>query len=184
MQTKEKYEIYTDLLQKWSTSLNLISPSTLNNIEVRHIQDSEQLLAFIQPHHKVIDLGSGAGFPGLVLAMNGIDVTLIESDEKKCVFLENVSRETKTKATIICDRIENIQTTQEFDIITSRALADLTKLITLSKNLAIQNKTRGLFLKGASASTEIQRLAQEDQQKTKAHSSKTSVDSQILEYSF
>jgi 16S rRNA (guanine527-N7)-methyltransferase len=184
MQNKEKYEIYADLLQKWSTSLNLISPSTLNDIEARHIQDSEQLLAFIRPHHKVVDLGSGAGFPGLVLAMNGIDVTLIESDQKKCVFLENVSRETRTKATIVCDRIENVQTTQEFDVITSRALADLTKLITLSKNLATQNKTRGLFLKGASVSSEIHRLEQEDQRKTKSYPSMTSSNSMILEYFF
>lgn len=184
MTVLEKYAIYNDLLKKWSKSLNLIAHSTISDIEERHFKDSEQLLQLIQEDAKLIDLGSGAGFPGMILAINGVDTTLVESDEKKCVFLETVSRETKTHATILCNRIEKVSTNTPFDIITARGLASLAKLIDLSPNLATPNKTRGLFLKGSSLNKEIEELSTTQKKKLKLHDSKTHPESKIAEYFF
>ncbi|MDP3936222.1 MAG: class I SAM-dependent methyltransferase, partial [Alphaproteobacteria bacterium] len=83
---KQKLDIYESLLLKWSASLNLVAKSTLSNIRSRHFEDSLQLVSFLNQGDKVVDLGAGAGFPGMLLAMCGFNVTLVDSDQKKCVF--------------------------------------------------------------------------------------------------
>ena len=79
MKIEEKFIKYENLLKEWSTKMNLVAPSTLSDIQTRHIKDSAQLAKFIPKNVNIIDLGSGAGFPGVVLAILGWNVTCIES---------------------------------------------------------------------------------------------------------
>ena len=106
----EKLELFVTTLLKWNEKINLVAKATEEEIWNRHILDSAQLLKFIpDTKAKIVDLGSGAGFPGLVLAIMGYEnVTLIESDNKKSVFLQEAARITGTKVQIINERIENV----------------------------------------------------------------------------
>ena len=87
MNNKEKFIIYEKLLRQWSEKMNLVAPSTLLNIQSRHFDDSAQLAKYIPKDVTIIDLGSGAGFPGVVLAILGWNVICIESIRKKTLFL-------------------------------------------------------------------------------------------------
>ena len=153
-------EKYSELLLKWQKTINLVSPSTLEVSEIRHFKDSLQLLDFIPVGTKSIcDIGSGAGFPGLVIAIMrpDINVTLIEADARKCAFLQTVSRETNCKnVKIFNDRIENVIGEIEADCLTARALASLRQLINFSTPLWKTNKKFTMILpKGANFETEI-----------------------------
>ena len=129
----EKLKIYVDLLTQWNKAINLISPSSLPHIWERHVLDSAQLWPIISQHSergsRIIDLGSGGGLPGMVLAIMGADhVTMVESDQRKCVFLQEASRETNlTNTTVINTRIENVKDLKA-PIVTARALAPLLDL--------------------------------------------------------
>jgi 16S rRNA (guanine527-N7)-methyltransferase len=133
MQLEDSLNHYNDLLIKWQKTINLISPSTLDNIWNRHFNDSLQIADYIPSNTKILcDIGSGAGFPGLVIALAKpqIDVHLIESDTRKCAFLNTVSRETScNNVTIHNKRIEDIIGSIKADCLTSRALASLRQLI-------------------------------------------------------
>ncbi len=126
-------EHYLALLLKWQEKINLISPNTVQDAWKRHFEDSLQILPLIPPSAKTLyDLGTGAGFPGLVLAMERPDlsVTLVESDSKKCAFLQTVSRETGVHVAIRNARIENAASElPPPDIVTARALASLEQLL-------------------------------------------------------
>ncbi|PZQ49079.1 MAG: 16S rRNA (guanine(527)-N(7))-methyltransferase RsmG [Micavibrio aeruginosavorus] len=132
-ETEARLRQYHALLLKWQDKINLISPTTVPDAWERHFEDSLQLLPLIPEGVKTIyDLGSGAGFPGLLLAMTRPDiaVSLIESDAKKCAFLKTVSRETGTAAAIRNERIETAAATLPApDLITARALASLGDLL-------------------------------------------------------
>jgi len=105
----EKYALYENLLREWSAKMNLVAPSTLTNIRERHIMDSAQLAEHIPAGATAIDLGSGAGFPAVVLAILGHRVIAIESIAKKCRFLETLkSTLDLPNLTIINDRAENL----------------------------------------------------------------------------
>ncbi|MGD9649850.1 MAG: 16S rRNA (guanine(527)-N(7))-methyltransferase RsmG [Dongiaceae bacterium] len=153
--TLEKFFTYEQLLKKWNSKINLVSASTLDDFWGRHILDSGQLIHHLPPHTRIlVDLGSGAGFPGMVLAIMGVqEVHLIETDAKKCAFLENVSRETLTDVIIHQYRIENLKNI-EADVITARALADVPTLLNYSKNF-VKKDTVGLFLKGEQVESEL-----------------------------
>lgn len=131
-ETEARLRQYQTLLHKWQDKINLISPSTLPDSWARHFEDSLQLLPLIDAGVKAVyDLGSGAGFPGLVIAMARPDlaVTLIESDAKKCAFLQTVSRETGTAVTVSNARIESVaRSLPAPDLVTARALASLEAL--------------------------------------------------------
>lgn len=178
---KDKLDIYESLLIKWSASLNLVAKSTLSNIRTRHFEDSLQLLPFLNPQDTICDVGTGAGFPGMVLAMCGYNVTLIDSDQKKCVFLENVSRETKTPVKIFCSRIEFFESDTKFDVICSRGVASLSTLIQLTNHLAITNQSKGLFLKGENVDTELSQVLLE---KFTKNTSQLNPNSYIIEYQY
>lgn len=159
-QTEAKLQAYLALLQKWQPSINLISPATLPDAWNRHFLDSLQLVDLLPPQTKTIyDLGSGAGFPGLLLAMAmpDIDVTLIESDAKKCAFLSTVSRETQTSVTVRNERIEvAAQAFPAPDVITARALKGLEELLTLIHPWAKSAPNLvAIFPKGARCEEEI-----------------------------
>lgn len=129
----EKLRCYEALLHKWQRAVNLVGPATLAESWERHFLDSAQLSPFIPDEAKTLyDLGSGAGFPGLVLAMMHpeLAVTLVESDEKKCAFLAAVSRESEVPVTVKAMRIEKAaESLPPPDVVTARALAPLEKLL-------------------------------------------------------
>ena len=134
---REKLDIYHRLLLKWQKSINLVSPKTLQDAWQRHFIDSVQLSPLIRKEGDVtslVDVGSGAGFPGMVLAIlhPDIQVTMIESDQRKSIFLQNVSRETSTPVTILNERIEAPRELIRADIMTARALASLSELCAYS----------------------------------------------------
>ena len=156
-ETLEKFEVYETLLKKWQSHVNLVSRSTLDDASERHFLDSAQLFGFIdQAESRVCDLGSGAGFPGAVLAIMGCtNVTLIERDRKKCSFLRAVSRETNTSFDVFEGDVKDYP--HKADYITSRALASLRDLLLLSSGL-IQPSTTCLFLKGQKLDGELKEI--------------------------
>lgn len=185
-EVQNKLNIYENLLLKWSASLNLVSKSTLTNIRIRHFDDSLQLLPHLQETDKIVDIGTGAGFPGMVLALCGHNVTLVEVDQKKCVFLENVSRETNSPVRVVCSRIENFlpSADERFDVVCSRGLTSLSSLISISDHLVKNGLSRGLFLKGENVDCELQEITSEHFQRTRKIQSLTHTGSSIIEYQF
>lgn len=157
-ETISRLELYKDLLIKWQRRYNLISPKSIDVLWERHFEDSLQLLRYISYEcNTIVDLGSGAGLPGMVLAIAAThrpQVTLIESDTNKCIFLENVSRETKVDVKIINGRIESAKNIRG-DLIVARGLASLSKLFEYSEPLIKKNATL-LFLKGERFENEVQ----------------------------
>lgn len=180
---EQKLETYRNLLIKWQKALNLVGPSTIPDIENRHFKDSLQIVDLL-PAGKftLADMGSGAGFPGMIIAMANeeAEIHLIESDEKKCTFLRTVSRETRTPVVIHNDRIEELAFRTDF--ITARALAPLEKLFTLSEKLILMNPDiKAFFLKGKKAGHEIEEARAGWSFDLTTHQSITNQDSCILE---
>ena len=160
-ETLERLTIYADLLVKWQAKINLVGPETLADLWSRHMLDSAQLFPLIRPDAKrLVDLGSGAGFPGLVLGVMGApDVHLVESDARKCAFLREAARLTGTTVTIHNKRIEQVAPLGA-DVVTARALAPLVKLL----DWAFPHLASGgecLFLKGRGADDELTATAKE-----------------------
>lgn len=162
-ETVDKLVVYEALLRQWQKTINLVAPSTLDHVWSRHFADSAQLFALAPPDAKCwLDLGSGAGFPGLVLAImladrDGAKVTLVESDTRKAAFLAEVARRTGASVDIRPERIEKIATQTKLgpvDVITARALAPLPRLLELAAP-AFSPQTMGLFLKGREAEAEV-----------------------------
>ncbi len=164
-ETYEKLCVFHKTLIKWQNSINLISKSTIKNIWERHFLDSAQLYKFVKDiEGNIMDFGSGAGFPGIVLAIMGKkNIHLVESDYKKCVFLKEIAMLTETDITIHNCRIEDLSFIN-VDLITCRALASLSKLIDyvegfIDKALAEKQKLpKLLFLKGKSYHSEVLEL--------------------------
>ena len=164
-ETYDKLSIYEKTLIKWQGSINLISKSTINDIWVRHFLDSAQLYPITKDiEGNILDFGSGAGFPGLILAIMGHkNITLVESDQKKCTFLREVARLSETDVSILHSRIENLEF-REVDLVVSRALAPLSKLISYVESFVIKSPSNNkvwpkmLFLKGKSYKNEILEL--------------------------
>jgi 16S rRNA (guanine527-N7)-methyltransferase len=160
-ETAERLNLYADLLAKWQTRINLVGPETIPSLWQRHFLDSAQLFPLLPPSiHRLIDMGSGAGFPGLVLAVLGApDVHLIESDARKCAFLREAARLTATTVTIHNARIEQVAPLNA-DLVTGRALAPLEKLLSWAeRHLAPRGGC--LFLKGRGAEDELTQAAKE-----------------------
>jgi 16S rRNA (guanine527-N7)-methyltransferase len=190
-ETVARLTVYADLLIHWSKTHDLVAPSTLPDLWHRHIADSAQLLAHAPPDAKTwVDLGSGAGFPGLVIAIllggqqpGETRTTLIESNLKKVSFLAEVARRCGVKVEIIAERIEiaaTRSTVANSDVITARALAPLGKLLGLSKPLFAPS-TVGLFLKGRDAEAEVQQALGEWQFAYRLIPSITDADARIVE---
>ena len=157
-ETIDKFRAYLTLLEKWQAQINLVANSTLAEAWQRHILDSGQLAAFYPPQTKnIMDVGSGAGFPGLVLAiMGGVTVDLVESDQRKAVFLSTVIRELGLPAKVHNQRIETLPRLSP-DVITARALAPVPKLLKLIEN-QLSPESVCLFLKGAAVQDELTNL--------------------------
>lgn len=159
-ETAGKLQIYYDLLLKWQKAINLVSPSTLDDAWIRHFVDSIQVEKHVPKDVKIVaDLGSGAGFPGLVFSIMrpNSQVFLVESDQRKSQFLRTVSRETGCAAVIYNCRIEDATNLFQPDFIMARALASLEDLCTYVLPWAEQNaELEMLFLKGENAPAEIE----------------------------
>ena len=151
----EKLDRYEALLRKWQSAINLVAPSTLADLRRRHFEDSLQLVPLIPAGARVlVDLGSGAGFPGLVLALaTGLDTHLVESDQRKAEFLRVVSRETSAPVTVHAKRIEQVAPFVA-DVVTARALAPLPVLLGHAARFAGPH-TVAIFPKGRTAESEL-----------------------------
>ena len=174
----QKLSLYRSLLLESNKHTNLISGSTENEIFYRHILDSFQLLQYIKPKQAVLDIGTGAGFPGLVLAIMGIDIMMVDSNNKKVQFIQKVIDELGLGATIYQDRIENINITT--DILTARALKPLSHLLQIIyKTIIVKDKM--LFLKGKNLNNELFKAQQKWSFKFNLLPSLTSKESNIIE---
>ena len=158
-ETLDRLAAYLDLLRRWQRTINLVGAGTLDDPWRRHILDSAQLVRFLQERtRRLIDLGSGAGLPGLVLAMLGVpEVHLIESDRRKAAFLREAARATAAPATVRAVRIEAAPPLTA-DVVTARALAPLKNLLPRAARFATP-ATRCLFLKGRQVETELTEAA-------------------------
>lgn len=159
-ETEERLSLLASELRRWQAIKNLVGPGTLDHIWDRHIVDSLQLLD-LQPEARTwLDLGSGAGFPGLVLAIagfeRGLTVHMVESNSRKCAFLRNVARLTGVHAKVHEARLETV--IPDFvgvaDVVSARALASLTKLLEWTEPL-LKAGTTGLFPKGREVESEL-----------------------------
>jgi 16S rRNA (guanine527-N7)-methyltransferase len=158
-ETFSRLQAYHDLLLKWQKAVNLVSPGTIAEAWDRHFADSAQMSKLIPQEARVADLGSGAGFPGLVLAIMrpDLEIHLIESDERKCQFLKNVSRETKTKVIIHTKRIVNVLGEIAPDYITARAFASLEEILEITEAESIRNPELAyILLKGRGVEQEVE----------------------------
>ena len=159
-ETIDKLEKFQNMVLEWNKQLNLISKASEQNIWERHILDSLQLCQFIDNTDKTLyDFGSGAGFPGVVLAIVSkqlfpkLKVNLIESISKKTKFLDEVNKKLDLEMNVINDRVEKLKLPCA-DIITSRAMASLEKLLNYAKPLC-NDKTKLIFPKGEKWEEEI-----------------------------
>jgi 16S rRNA (guanine527-N7)-methyltransferase len=154
-ETLERLTVYLDLLRRWQRAVNLVGPATLADPWRRHILDSAQLAAHLPAAAtSLVDLGSGAGFPGMVLALLGArGVHLIEADRRKAEFLRAVARATGAPATIHAERIERLQGWPA-DVVTARALAPLPRLLELAERFVAPDSVC-LLLKGESVASEL-----------------------------
>lgn len=180
---QSKLNTYVALLEEWQGKMNLVSDSTLPVVWTRHVLDSAQLAQYLTPSDRVVlDLGSGAGFPALVLAIldesQSRTVHLVESDGKKCSFLQAVADACGLQVVIHNERIEKM-TVFKADVITARALAALDKLVGYAKPF-IGERTRCLFLKGKKADEELKLCAKKFVFAVEKHPSITSDEGRIL----
>lgn len=161
-ETIEKLKTYEGMLKDWQTRMNLVSRNTLDDAWNRHFIDSIQLLSFIPDSVRhITDIGSGAGFPGLIIAAAQpmIHVKLVESTGKKCVFLSAVAEKIGlTNVSIANERIETFVSRESApDMVTARALASLNELLTMIHPWAKKNRgLTALFPKGQKAEEEIE----------------------------
>jgi len=185
-ETRERLEILAALLAKWNPKINLVAKSTVEAVWTRHIADSAQIYGLAPPEARSwIDLGSGGGFPGLVIGAMaaernpGLDLALVESDVRKCAFLSTAAREMGLKIRVLPRRIEAVEPGPR-DVISARALASLDKLLGFAEPLAGPG-TICLFPKGAGAAGELTEAAANWHIRHRAHPSRTDPDAVILE---
>jgi 16S rRNA (guanine527-N7)-methyltransferase len=154
-ETLARLEAYTALLVQWAPRINLVAASTLPDLWRRHFLDSAQLWPLVPTGARsLIDLGSGAGFPGLVLAiMGGTSVELVEADARKCAFLREAARVTETLIVIHNDRIDSVPP-HAVDVVTARGCAALDRLLPWAQRF-IGPRTLCLFPKGEQAEQEL-----------------------------
>lgn len=179
-ETMQTLDEYIFLLLKWNNTINLVSKTTISKIWSRHILDCAQIIKFIPDKSiKLVDLGSGAGLPGIILAILGVeDSILVEADARKCAFLQEASKLVSQKIKICCERIEKIAQL-ECDIVVSRSLINLTGLFNYIEDFKISDKM--LFSKGENVDIEIEAAQKLYNFLYKQHISITNINSSIIE---
>jgi 16S rRNA (guanine527-N7)-methyltransferase len=159
-ETIDRLSLLESELRRWQGIKNLVGPGTLDHIWDRHIVDSLQLLELAPDARTWLDLGSGAGFPGLVLAIagfeRGLQVDLVESNSRKCAFLRHIARLAGVRAKVHEARLEAVIPgfIGKADIVSARALASLAKLLEWTEPL-LKAGTTGLFPKGRDVESEL-----------------------------
>ena len=182
-ETLARLRVYADLLNERQKVQNLVSRNSLDDLWRRHMLDSAQLMDLIPDGASgLTDIGSGAGFPGLVLAiLTGLPVALVESHGRKAQFLRDVAATTDAPVTIVNARIEDVaggeSVEKPVDILTARALAPLPKLCEMADSLAARTC---LFMKGARWQEELTEARKRWKMDVETIESRTSPDSRIL----
>ena len=179
-ETRDRLLVFAGLLERWNARINLVAPGEIGRLWPRHIEDSLQLQPLVPAGTtQFTDLGSGAGFPGLILAMaSGIPVTLVEADQRKCAFLREAARVTGTDASVVAARIEATQLPPA-PLVTARALAPLPRLLALAKPHLAPGGTC-LFLKGASVEDELTAARREWHMRVMLQPSRTDPQGAVL----
>ncbi|MEM9854536.1 MAG: 16S rRNA (guanine(527)-N(7))-methyltransferase RsmG [Pseudomonadota bacterium] len=183
-ETLDDLERLEALVRKWTPKINLISKASVPLLWDRHIRDSAQLWPHVADAHEIVDLGSGGGFPALVLAifqkaLGHRKLIMIESDQRKCAFLRAASQELGLKTDVIAKRIEAAPH-QNAHLITARALANCADLFDLSKR-HLAPGGRLLLLKGEKAQIEVEEARRDWEFSLKCYPSKTAQNAVILE---
>ncbi|MCK0197501.1 16S rRNA (guanine(527)-N(7))-methyltransferase RsmG [Ancylobacter sp. 6x-1] len=185
-ETEDRLVAIVALLEKWQKTINLVAPATLPEIWTRHIADSLQLVALAPGAVRWVDLGSGGGFPGLVVAAAraddpGMDVTLVESDSRKAAFLREAARIGELPVTVLPNRIEAVaeRIAPGVEVVSARALAPLPKLLELAAPFLAQG-ARGLFLKGQDVDNELTEASKSWKIQATTHPSLTHGEGRIL----
>jgi 16S rRNA (guanine527-N7)-methyltransferase len=184
-ETLARLKSFAGLLEDWNARHNLVSARSLEDVWQRHMLDSAQLAAFIPDAAKsLVDLGSGAGFPGIVLATilrerEGFRAVLYESTAKKCAFLTEVATRLSLKVDVLNARMEAAKR-EPFDVITARACAPLDKLLGYAQHFAGPN-TVCLFLKGQNLEAELTKARKSWRMKALRHQSRSDPSGTILE---
>jgi 16S rRNA (guanine527-N7)-methyltransferase len=185
-ETLDRLALYVALVEKWQRATNLIAPGTVGDIWRRHVADSAQLVALFPEAKAWLDLGSGAGFPGLVIAIlraeAGGHVHLVESDTRKGAFLREAIRSAGAPATLHQDRIETVLADWQtpIELVTARALAPLPRLIELLAPL-LPLGVRAAFPKGREYRREIEEASKSWDFALVKHKSRIEDDGVILE---
>jgi 16S rRNA (guanine527-N7)-methyltransferase len=183
-ETLNRLEYFVSELIRWQSKINLVSPKSLDDVWRRHIQDSGQLYPLIAPGSTILDLGSGAGFPGLILAImsgGGLDVHLVESDQRKAAFMREVARGIGIKITLHVVRIEKL-TPFPVDFVTSRALSSLDQLLDFAAPF-MKEGGQCLFLKGKSWQEELTSAEKNWRMRAERIPSRTDPEGAILKIS-
>lgn len=183
-ETVARLEIYCDLLLKWQKQINLISNDTIQDVWRRHFLDAAQLINHLPPSGQpVIDMGSGGGFPGMVVAIMKpeLDMHLLESDKRKTIFLKEVARATNTTVSIHHGRIEDNRVGKA-GLVLSRACADISQLLSWSESY-VSHETISYFHKGKNYATELQEAEATWQFDRVIHASVTDPQSAIVQLS-
>lgn len=180
-ETLDHLKMYAEQITIWTKKINLISPTTINSIWERHMLDCMQLFRFLEPEKKIVDFGSGAGLPGIVMAIMGCkNIHLIESDARKCVFLTEMVRllSITQQVKIHNKRIEGCIAFNA-DTIISRACAPLDLLLSYSK-IHMKSGGKCFFMKGKQLQNEIM-IAKEWELNYILYSSLTDTQAFIME---
>ncbi|WP_238996867.1 16S rRNA (guanine(527)-N(7))-methyltransferase RsmG [Entomobacter blattae] len=158
-ETEEKLEVFVKLLEKWNQKINLVSRQDIENIRKRHIIDSLQLAPFVNGHDKVLDMGSGGGFPAIIVAIvTAVPVVMVESDARKASFLREALRVLALEGEVLCARVEKVNISP-VNVVTARALASMDVLLKWAVPL-LRKEGMGLFLKGKTVTEEIEQARQ------------------------
>jgi 16S rRNA (guanine527-N7)-methyltransferase len=182
-ETLDQLRAYAALLDKWQRSINLVSSASLPDLWERHFLDSAQLAPLIRDagaNPRCVDLGSGAGFPGLVLAIMGVGTwTLIDSDRRKLTFLQEAARVAGVSVKLLPSRLEAVEGVTA-DIVTARACAPLGKLLGYAAPLLAAGG-RAIFLKGRDAELELAQARADWNFTAELFPSLTDPDAQIIQ---
>ena len=183
-ETLERLDVYAKLLRKWTSKINLVAASTLDDLWMRHFLDSAQVFELAKTRGQWVDLGSGGGFPGVVVALLSAEkspettITLVEADQRKAAFLRSVLRETGITGHVIAERIEETDPLQA-NVLSARALAPLQDLLEFCERHRAKDGC-ALFLKGKKADAEIAQALERWRFDCETHASKTDEDAVIL----
>lgn len=184
-ETLDRLAGFHDLLTKWNPKINLVSKTSLADAWDRHIRDSVQIYPLAGSCQNWVDIGSGGGLPGLIVAIVAQEIkpdlhmTMIESDTRKATFLRTVVRELGLSATVLASRIEQVEP-RNADVLSARALADLSLLLSFADR-HLSPSGQALFFKGKTWQKELEEARKSWSFDVVAHTSKTNPNAAILE---